>query len=237
MLLCIVLPQQWDTATVDQDPIKAAYLLYLGLVVLGLGTLALRARWRIQGLGALIGASTMGTVVVFDMVNTLDERGLSGMDVGFWVAFVAPVVLLVAGGLALAGARRESDLGFAPLSRSDWAAWCVVVLAGAGALTLLPLALETYSSERGWGLQGLWVAVLALWVPVGAVFARPVLLGRWVLIGWCLAGAAEVLAIWLFWDKQESTSRGMWFVLLTLAAMGVLAPMVHRDRPSVRGAP
>ena len=115
MLLCIVLPQQWKTTpTVDNDPIKATYLLYLGVVVLGLGTLALRARWRIQGLGALIGASIIGTVVFFDMVNTLDERGLSGMDVGFWVAFVAPVVLLVSGGLALAGARRETDLGFAP---------------------------------------------------------------------------------------------------------------------------
>ena len=54
----------------------------------------------------------MGTVVAFDMVNTLDELGLAGLDVGFWVGFVAPIVLLVAGGLAVAGARRESDLGF-----------------------------------------------------------------------------------------------------------------------------
>ena len=105
MLLCIVLPQQWDTATVDRDPIKATYLLYLGLVVIGVGGLALRARWRIQGLGAVIGASTIGIVVAFDMLNTLDRLGIEGLDVGFWVGLVAPIVLLAAGALAVAGAR------------------------------------------------------------------------------------------------------------------------------------
>ena len=74
------------------------------------------------------------------------------------------------------------------------------------------------------------MAVLALWVPVSAVFARPALLGRWALIGWCLACVAPVLAIWLVWEEENSTSRGMWFVLLTLVAMGGLAPLVHRDR-------
>jgi hypothetical protein len=236
MLLCIVLPQQWGGTTYENDQTKAIYLLYLGLVVLGLGTLVLLAGWRIQGLGALIGASIIGTVVLFDMVNTLDQRGLESMQVGFWVGFVAPVVLVVAGGLALVGARHETDMGFAALSRADWASWCVVGFAVAGALTLLPLALETYSSDRGWGLQGLWLAVLALWVPVAAVFARPALLGRWALLGWCLACAAPVLATWLVWEEQESTSRGMWFVLLTLVAMAGLAPMVHRDRRLRRGA-
>jgi hypothetical protein len=230
MLLCIVLPQQWDTATVDRDPIKATYLLYLGLVAIVVGVLALRARWRIQGLGAVIGASTIGTAVAFDMLNTLDRLGIEGLDVGFWVGLVAPIVLLAAGALAAAGARRESDLAFAALSRSDWASWCVLALALAGALTLLPSALETYSSEPGWGLQGLWVAVLAVWVPLAAVLARPVLLGRWMLIGWSLACVAPVLATWLSWQEYDSTAHGMWFVLLTLAAMVGLAPMVHRDR-------
>ena len=171
------------------------------------------------------------------MANTLDQEGLESVEAGFWVGFVPPVVLLVAGGLALAGARRETDLGFAPLSRSDWASWCVVGLAVAGALTLLPLALETYASDRGWGLQGLWVAVLALWVPVAAVFARPALLGRGALFGWCLACAAPVLATWLFWEwEEDATSRGMWFVLLTLVAMGGLAPLVHRDHTVRRSA-
>ena len=45
----------------------------------------LLAGWRIQGLGALIGASIIGTVVLFDMVNTLDQRGLESMQERFWV--------------------------------------------------------------------------------------------------------------------------------------------------------
>ncbi len=211
---------------------RRSYLLYLGLVVLGLGTLALRAGWRIQGLGALIGASIIGTVVVFDMVNTLDEGELEGMEVGFWVGFVAPVVLLVAGGLALAGARRETDLGFARSvalglgllvrrrARGRWGAdpcfhsrWRHTPAIEGGA-----------SRDSGW----------RCW-PCGCrwrrCFARPALLGRWALIGWCLACAAPVIATWLFWDgSTTSTSRGMWFVLLTLVAMGGLAPLVHRDR-------
>ena len=204
MLLCIVLPQAGEEETYKRDGIKATYLLYLGLVVLGLGTLALRARWRIQGLGALIGASTIGTVVAFDMLNTFSYE-LEGADLGlgFFVGFVAPFVLIAAGVLAVVAARRESDLGFAALSRSDWAAWCVLALAVAGALTLLPPALETYSSYQGWGLQGLWVAVLALWVPVAAVLTRPVLLGRWMLVGWCLGCVAPVLATWLCWDDYD----------------------------------
>ncbi len=230
MLLCIVLPLEDETTTLDADRRKAAYFLYIGLVVLVMGTLALSAGRRMQGLGGVIGASTIGTVVVFDMVNTLEERELSGMDMGFWVGFVAPFVLLVAGGLAVAAARRESDLGFAALSRTDWASWCVLALAVAGALTLVPAALETYTGYPGWGLQGLWVAILAVWVPLGAVLARPVLLGRWILIGWCLACAAPVTATWLAWDDYDGTAHGMWFVLLTLAAMAALAPMVHRTR-------
>ena len=236
MLLCIVLPQQWDTATLDKDPIKAKYLLYLGLVVIAVGALALRARWRIQGLGAILGASTIGIVVAFDMLNTLERLGMDGLDVGFWVGLVAPIALLVAGALAVAGARRESDLAFAALSRSDWASWCVLALAVAGALTLLPSALETYSDEPSWGLQGLCVAALAVGVPLAAVLARPVLLGRWMLIGWCFACVAPVLATWLSWKEYDSTSHGMWFVLLTLAAMVGLAPMVHRDRTQGREA-
>ena len=236
MLLCILLPQADETDTWEKDRIKAIYLLYLGLVVLGLGTLALRPRWRIQGLGALIGASTIGTVVVFDMLNTFTyDLEDSDLGLGFFVGVVAPFVLIAAGILAVVATRRESDPAFAALSRSDWAAWCVLMLAVAGAVTLLPLALETYASYRGWGLQGLWVAVLALWVPVAAVLARPVVLGRWMLIGWALACVAPVLATWLFWEgEDESSSRGMWFVLLTLAAMGGLAPFVHRDRTSGR---
>jgi hypothetical protein len=231
MLLCIVLPQQWDNNTFDNDRIKAIYLLYLGLVVLGVGGLALSARWRIQGLGAVIGASTVGTVVAFDMVNTLKKLGTSGLDVGFWVGFVAPLVLLAAGALAVAGARRETEPGFAAVPSSDRAAWVVLVLALAGALTLVPAALDTYLSLRGWGIQGLWVAVLAGVVPLTAVLARPILLGRWMLIGWSLACAAPVLATWLSWEDHDGTAHGMWFVLLTLAAMAGLAPLVHRGRP------
>ena len=205
MLLCIVLPQVGEEATYKRDGIKATYLLYLGLVILGLGTLALRARWRTQGLGALIGASTIGTVVALDMLNTFSYR-LQDADLGlgFFVGFVAPFVLIAAGALAVVAARREADVGFAALSRSDWAAWSVLVLAAAGALTLVAAALETYSSERGWAPSGALGAVLAMWVPVAAVLARPVLLGRWVLIGWCLGCAAPVLRCG--WDGTITTN-------------------------------
>jgi hypothetical protein len=230
MLLSIVLPQRWGTSVREYDSIKATYLLYLGLVLLGLGTVALLPRWRIHGLGALIGASIIGTVVVVDMVNTLRYLGTDGLEVGFWVAFVAPFVLLASGALALAALRRDSGVVFVAFSRSDWASWLVVTLAGAGALTVVPSALEIYSSDRGWGLEALWVAVLAVCVPVVAVLAHPVLLGRSALVGWCLAAVTPVLAGWLYWEDQDSTSHGMWFVLLTLIAMAGLTPWLHRER-------
>ena len=56
-----------------------------------------------------------------------------------------------------------------------------------------------------------------------------------MLIGWSLACVAPVLATWLSWQEYGSTAHGMWFVLLTLAAMVGLAPMVHRDRAQGRG--
>jgi hypothetical protein len=228
MLLSIVLPQQWGNSTWEHDAPKAVYLLYLGLVLLGLGTVALLRRWRVQGLAALVAASTIGTVVIIDMVNTLYRFDFDGLEMGFWVALVAPFVLLAAGVLALAGLRRETAVAFAAPSRSDWASWLVVGLAVAGALTVVPLALDVYTSEQGSGVQLLWLAVLALWVPVAAVLVRPVLVGRWALIGWCLAGAAPPLAVWAYLGEQGSTSRGMWFVLCTLVAMGGLAPVLHR---------
>jgi hypothetical protein len=234
MLLCIVLPEKYEESTRDHDPIKAAYLLYLGLVALGLGALALRARPRMHGLAAIIGASTIGTFVVLDMLNTIDDigndYGQDAVGVGLRIGILSGVVLLAAGAFAVAAARRESDVGFAALSRSDWPAWTVLVLAVAGALTVLAVALDVYAVTPDWGLQGLWVTVLPVAVPLVAVLARPVVLGRWMLIGWCLAGVAPVMAAWLFWENQEGASRGMWFVLLTLVAMAALAPILHRDR-------
>jgi hypothetical protein len=90
--------------------------------------------------------------------------------------------------------------------------------------------MDTYSSYPGWGLQVLWLAVLAVAVPLTAVLTRPVLLGRWLLLRWALACAAPVLAIWMSWYRYDGTSHGMWFVMLTLAAMTGLAPIVHRGR-------
>ena len=231
MLLSTVLPQNYGSSITEYLPFTVAYLLpYLGFVLLGLGTSALLPRWRIRGLGALIGASIIGTVMVVDVVNTLHDLGTDGLEVGFWVFFVAPFLLLAAGALALAGVRREADVSFVAFSRSDWASWLVVALAVAGALTIVPLALDTYSNYLGWGLQALWVAVLAVWVPGVAVLIRPVLLGRWALVGWCLAAVTPVLAGWLYWEDQDSTSHGMWFVLLTLIAMAGLTPWLHRER-------
>jgi hypothetical protein len=233
MLLCILLPQQYGNSTRDNDPIKATYLLCLGLVVLSLGTLTLTARWRIHGLGGVIGAASVSTVVAFDMVNTLDRIGSSGLGLGFWAAFVAPMVLLAAGVLAVAAARRESDAGFAALHVSDWTSWVVLVLAVAGALTLVPAAMQTYSSYPGWGMQGIWLAVLAVAVPLTAVLTRPVLLGRWLLLGWAFACATLVLPIWMSWKEYDGSSHGMWFVMLTLGVIACLAPIIHRSRTGV----
>ena len=200
MLLCIVLPQQYGTSTIDKDPIKATYLLCLGLIVLLAGSLTLTARWRIHGLGGVIGAASVSTVVAFDMVNTLDRIGSEQLGLGFWAAFVAPLVLLAAGVLAVAAARRESDAGFAAFQVSDWTSWVVLGLAVAAALVLIPAAMDTYSSLPGWGLQGIWLAVLAVAVPLTALLTRPVLLGRWLLMGWAFACATLVLPIWMSWD-------------------------------------
>ena len=234
MLLCIVLPQQYGTSTWDNDRIKATYLLCLGLVVLSLGCLTLTARWRIHGLGGVIGAASVSTVVAFDMVNTINYRiGSSELGPGFFAGCLAPLVLLAAGALAVAAARRESDAGFAAFHVSDWTSWVVLVLAVAGALVLVPTAMETYSSYPGWGLQGIWLAVLAVAVPLTALLTRPVLLGRWLLLGWALACATLVLAIWMSWVEGTGTSHGMWFVMLTLAAIACLAPTIHRSRMGV----
>jgi TIR domain len=233
MLLCIVLPQQYGTSTSDNDPIKATYLLCLGLVVLSLGGLTLTARWRIHGLGGVIGAASVSTVVAFDMVNTLDRIGSSELGLGFWAGFLAPLVLLAAGVLAVAAARRETDAGFAALDVSDWTSWVVLVLAVAGSLILVPAAMKTYASLPGWGLQNLWLAVLAVAVPLTALLTRPVLLGRWLLLGWALACATLVLPIWMSWERDTGSSHGMWFVMLTLAAIACLAPIIHRSRTGV----
>lgn len=230
MLLCVLLPQQYGEATYSKDPIKATYLLVLAVVVLAEAVMVLATRRRVQALGAVIGSAAVGTVVGLDMLNTLNDIGTSELGPGFWSGLLAPVVLIAAGLLALAAARREAETGFvAPIS-SDWATWVVLVLAVAGALTLVPPALETYSSAKGYAGQELWAAFLAVAVPLTAVLARPVPLGRSILVGWALAAAAPVLAIWMFWNQHYDTSYNMWFVMLTLAGIAGLAPLVHRAR-------
>jgi hypothetical protein len=230
MLLCVLLPLQYGEATYSRDRIKAVYLFVLAVVVLVEAVTLLATRRRIQALGAVIGSATVGTVVGFDMVNTLNRDGTSELGPGFWSGLLAPVVLIAAGLLAVAAARREAEPGFAAPASSDWATWVVLVLAVAGALTLLPPALETYSSSKGWGAQGLWGAFLAVATPLTAVLVRPAALGRWMLVGGALAGAAPVLALWMWWQHNQGTSFNMWFVELTLAAIAGLAPLVHRTR-------
>jgi hypothetical protein len=51
-----------------------------------------------------------------------------------------------------------------------------------------------------------------------------------MLAGWALAGAAPVMGVWGGWANYDGSSHGMWFVLLTLAAIVGLAPAVHRPR-------
>ncbi len=230
MLLSILLPQQYGEATYSKDPYKAAYLLFLGLVVVLAGVLVLSSGRRIQGLGAVLGAAPVGSVVALDMVNTADYLEFTDLGLGLVVGLVAPLVLVAAGIFAVSGARRETDPGFAAPRSSDRALWVVLVLAVAGAMVLVKAALDTYSSYPGWALQGLWLALLALAVPLTAVLTRPVPLSRWMLVGWALAGAAPVLGIWGGWENSEGSSHGMWFVMLTLAAMAGLAPLVHRGR-------
>jgi hypothetical protein len=230
MWLSLVLPQQYTNSTWDNDPIKAKYLLYLGLVVVGVGVLALGARWRIQGLGGIIGAGALSTVVSLDMLNTLDKLGASDVSLGFWAALVAPLILLAAGVVAVMAARRETEAGFAALHASDWTSWVVLGLAAAGALALVPPALDTYTTYPGWGIEGLWLALLAAAVPLTAVLTRPTSLGRGLLLGWSLACVAAVLAIWLAWVEADGSSHGMWFVLLTLAANAAMSPILHRGR-------
>lgn len=198
--------------TFEADPIKATYQFYLGLIIVGMGVLALRAQWRNQGLGALIGAWAVGTVVLFDMVNTFQGIGSAGAGGAFLPGFAAPLVLLAAGGFAVTEIRRGSGLKFAAFSLSDRARLLVLAAAVLGALVLLRLALDQYSDDQpGWGLLGLWLAILALWVPVAAVLARPVVLGRWMLIGWSLGCAAPVLGMWLYWEGYNGDSQGLWF--------------------------
>ena len=230
MLLCIPLAQQYGDSTAEKDPTTAITLLYLGVTVIVLGCLTLRARWRTHGLAAVMGASPVGIVVAFDMVNILDDLGNQELGAGFWCGFVAPIVLLAAGVLALAGARLETDARVAALTRRDWACWCVLVLAVVGALPFVWTAKDLYSDRTGLAAQELCVAVLAVLVPLAAVLSRPVLLGRWMLIGWCLACVAPVLATWLAAQREGSSAPGMWLALLTLGAMAVLAPLMHPAR-------
>ena len=230
MVMCAFLPLQYGEATSSKDPIKATYLLVLAVVVLTEAVVVLATRRRLEGLGAVMGSATVGTVVFLDMLNTLNDRGTSDLGLGFWAGFLAPFVLIFGGVLAVAAARRESRLGFAAPGPSDWATWVVLVLAVAGALTLLPPALETYSSAKGYAAQELWGAFLAVVVPLLGVLARPVRLGRSVLVGWACAGGAPVLAIWMFWKQNYGTSYNMWFVMLTLAGIAGFAPLVHRAR-------
>jgi hypothetical protein len=90
--------------------------------------------------------------------------------------------------------------------------------------------MDSYASDPGWGLQWLWLAVLAVAVPLTALLTRPALLGRWLLLGWALACATPVLAIWMWSETYTGSSHGMWFVMLTLAAIAGLSPIVHRSR-------
>jgi Caspase domain len=230
MLLSVVLPQQWGTPTYSQDPIKAMYLVVLGVVVLAVGGLALAPWRRIWGLGAAIGCSAVGTWVAVDMINTLAYIGFSGLDIGFWTAFASPLVLIAAGGMALMAARQRYGLELAALRSAGWACWLVIGLGVVGAVVLLSAALLIYSaSGLGTGMQWLWLTALAVGVPVMAVLVRPVDLGRSMVVGWALACVAPVLAVWAwFEDKYDSSSHGMWLVVVTLAGMAGLGPFIHR---------
>ena len=63
MVMCAFLPLQYGEATSSKDPIKATYLLVLAVVVLTEAVVVLATRHRLQGLGAVMGSATVGSVV------------------------------------------------------------------------------------------------------------------------------------------------------------------------------
>ena len=104
----------------------------------------------------------------------------------------------------------------------------------AGALTITASASDISGDEPGLRLETALLAVLAVLIPLGAVVVRPLRVGRGLLLGWCLACTAPVLAIWLTWDYRGESSHGIWFVFVTLAAMAVLTLLLPRSRERSR---
>ena len=226
-----LLTAQSEDTTSGTYEIAVTYLLLFGLVVLTVGSLTLTARWRLPGMGSVLGASAVGAVVAVDMVRLQDT---SDPVAGVTMAFVAQLVLIAAAIFAALGVKDLQDAGLAPVARSDWASWCVLVLAVAGALTITASASDISGDEPGLRLETALLAVLAVLIPLGAVVVRPLRVGRGLLLGWCLACTAPVLAIWLNWNYGGESSHGIWFVFVTLAAMAVLTLLLPRSRERSR---
>lgn len=235
LLLGTLSPLMYDESTYDKDPTTALWIWLVTPILVVAGWAALR-RPRAEGQGAALGVSPLALIVLLDLLAFLDARG-TDVDIGFWLLLLGAVVLGVGGAAAALSARREADARFTPPNPRDWAVWAVLVLAVLAAVPVVGLAMEGFTNvNQGVGLGYLLVALLALWVPVLAVLARPVPLGRWALGAWSLGATAPAIGLAVFLvNEVDGNSRSVPFVVVCLLATAALSPLVHRagqGRPS-----
>jgi hypothetical protein len=221
------------------------YLLATAILILAAGACTLAPRTRLLiGPGLLLGvvaASTWGLPFLVSYWLVFRDALRGG---GWWVEFVAHLVLALAAGLAGVTLALSGKVRLTRRPPRDEPAWLVVVLGGAGAL-----ALVFYDHEL-WAVPGeihghwdhavvllapsIWATALALAVPALAVLALPRRFGVALLAGW-LAGGAAFFSFHFQWVTHEyggldSTPIIMFGV--TLLALLVVTVLFARAEPS-----
>ena len=197
-----VFDYQWDESLPGQDDPGLSYLLsyvvVMAVMAAGTGGLVLRpGNKRLYGAAAVIGtaaASVWGLGFL-----TVDLSVSEGLEAGFWLQFVAHLLLLLAAGLATAVLVRTTTVRLSPRPSSP-VAWLMALLGLAGAAALLVFAPNLSQFGFTWWGEVPWFCAggMALVVPAAAALAAPRRLAVGLLAGWIGGGAAVFLYSYLY---------------------------------------
>jgi hypothetical protein len=218
----------------------ALYVLIVAVLVLGAGVCTLIPRTRrLIGPGLLLGVAAASMWGLLYLIT--DRRLKEGVHFGdgWWLEFVAHLILVLAAGLAGLALARTAEAGLVRRLPQGELSWLVVLLGTAGALALF------LDDQNLWHIpwlpnhwlvaSSIWATVMALVVPACAAVVVPRRFGVALLVGWIGGGTAFFVFHYLWNRYQYGGQTGSNPIIAfgcTLLALLVVTVLFARAAPS-----
>lgn len=234
--LLALIPTYMGGGRLTQVPANTWSALLAHALVVGAGLCVLLPRTRRSiGPGALLGAAALAPNTPIYILTLLAVPKYGSAGPGLWLDLAGALLLMGAAGVTGVALVRAGQVRLVFRRPGGVLPWLVAVVGLAGSVAVIfQIRSEPWMAARAQAFvpaedlaPHLWVAAMALIVPVTAVIATPRRFGAALLIGWIGSGVVSTVFVAGF--------HGSPFGYTVLALAAVAIPFAASGHPRVRG--